>query len=125
MSSTSPQHPASAARADAVEQVLRLPGVAAVFPPTLAVVRSLATRTSDPRDALRLSAGPGPAEARLDIAVAAGHRPTDVGAAVQELLHRVLAGHGIEVSSVTIAVLEHGGRDADAAGDPESHRVGS
>ncbi|GAA1362053.1 hypothetical protein GCM10009596_21070 [Arthrobacter rhombi] len=118
MSSPTQLSPASAARADAIDQVLRLEGVATVFPPTLAVVRSLATRTAEPSAALRLSGGTGPTEARLDIAVAAGHRAADVSASVQELVHRVLTGHGIDLSSVTVTVLEQGVPDTGADGGP-------
>ncbi|MCO1337821.1 hypothetical protein BJH93_02785 [Kocuria polaris] len=99
---------AERARADAVQQVMELDGVAAVFPPTLAVVKSLATRSSEPHESLRLSGGRGATEAAIDIAVTAGQPASDVAAAVQNLVHAVLTGHGIETSSVAVTVLEHG-----------------
>lgn len=97
-----------AARADAVAQVLALDGVAAVFPPTSAVVRSLATRTAAPHESLRVARPGGRFEARIDIGVEAGHRATDVAVAVQELVHRVFGGHGVELDCVAVTVLEHG-----------------
>lgn len=96
------------ARAAAVSAALDIAGVSTVFPPTVAVLRSLASRPISPVESLRLLRGAAGTEAKIDIAVDAGHRATDVAWEVQQCVQQVLAGHGIEAASVAVTVLEHG-----------------
>ena len=97
-----------AARTAAITEVLETDGVAEVFPPTVAIVRALASRPASPTEALRLRQGTEGTEARIDIGVEAGHRATDVALAVQQKIHAVLIRHGIKVAFVAVTVLEHG-----------------
>lgn len=102
--------PAEAARTAAVDRVMGLEGVTAVFPPALAVVRSLTTRSSAPHDALVLSSGAGPVKAAIDIGVTGPRPATEIATDVQELVRTVLDSHGIETASVAVTVLEYSGR---------------
>lgn len=100
-----------AARTAAITEVLETDGVAEVFPPTVAIVRALASRPASPTEALRLRQGAEGTEARIDIGVEAGHRATDVARAVQQKIHTVLLGHGLKMAFVAVTVLEHGRAD--------------
>ena len=100
--------PTEAARSAAIAEVLETDGVTDVFPPTVAIVRCLASRPASPTEALRLRHGREGTEARIDIAVEGGHRATDVALAVQQRIHAVLVSHGLDLAFVAVTVLEHG-----------------
>ncbi len=97
-----------AARAAAMAEVLETDGVTDVFPSTFAVVRSLASGSASPTGALRLRHSRAGTEASIDIAVDGIHRATDVALAVQQRIHAVLIGHGLDLAFVAVTVLEHG-----------------